>query len=308
MAKELYLYSAINDFSAQELISEMEDNRTDDIVIRMQTPGGSVFAGWGIAAKMIEHEGHVTIKVDGASMSMGALLLAFADTIEALDVSTFMLHRADMYVENAEDQALLDTVNKSVRLKLEAKINGEKLKELKGVSINDLFTAEKRIDLFLTAKEAKAIGLVDKINKVSPKEIAAYNQHYFGIAAEYKIETKSNKIMEITQLKAEYPALYNQILAQGAAEEKDRIEEALLFSNVDMNAVKEIIAAGKPMTQKQRTEFLLKAQNGAALQAIAAEAVTPIVTAEIKNDKTEKEQAVAAWEKEVDDELGKLIK
>ncbi len=308
MAKELYLYSSINDLSAQILISSMEDNKGEDIVMRMQTPGGSVFAGWGIAAKMVEHEGTVTIKVDGAAMSMGAILLAFADTVESLEVSTFMLHRADMYVENEEDQALLDTINSSLRKKLEAKIDNAKMKELKGVSINDLFTAEKRIDLFLTAKEAKAIGLVDKINKVSPKEIAAFNEHYFGIAAEYKPETNPKKIMDIQTLRAEHPALYNQIYALGVADEKDRIEEALLFSEVDMPGVKAVIEAGKPLSSKQRTEFLLKSQNATALKVIAAESANPISTEEVKTAQAEKEAKIIAFEKEVDDELKNLIK
>lgn len=286
MAKELYLYSPIYDFVAQDLIAAMEENAGEDIVIRINTPGGSVFSGWGIIAKMLERDGKTKIKLDGAAMSMGSLIIAFADDVEALDVSTIMLHRADMQVDNEGDQAFLDKVNNDLRRKLEAKIDKQKLKELKGITISDLFADDKRIDLYLSAKEAQQIGLVNKITKIVPKELSAFNK-MFAIAAEHnpKDENKpplKNNNMNLETLKAENPGLYNQIFAlgvtQGIADEKDRVSACLVFNEIDPVAVKSAIESGKPLTQTQIAEFSLKAVSGKSLENVkkeSAKIVTP---------------------------------
>ena len=52
MAKELYLYNPIYSFVAEEVIKELNASMDDNVTLRLNTPGGSVFAGWGIIAKM----------------------------------------------------------------------------------------------------------------------------------------------------------------------------------------------------------------------------------------------------------------
>jgi ATP-dependent Clp protease protease subunit len=310
MPKELYLYSPIYDFVAQDLISSMDEEGNDeDLTMRMNTPGGSVFSGWGIAAKMMERKGKTTVKVDGAAMSMGAMLLCFADRVEALDVSTIMLHRADMYVENAEDQAFLDTINATLREKMKSKIDDKKLKELKGVNIKNLFEDEKRIDLFLTAKEAKAIGLVDKINTLTPKELTAFNSKMFAIAATHEpvqkpITIPNQNTMNLEKLKAEHPELFAQIIAMGVEKEKDRVEACLTFIECDPIGVKAAIEAGKDLSQKQMAEFALKALSKNSLTAIAASAAPAIVTTEAGATTTEAETKLSAFEIEAKKALG----
>lgn len=308
MSKELYLYSPIYNFVAQDLISAMEDTN-EDIVMRVNSPGGDVFAGWGIAAKMIEHTGKITIKVDGAAMSMGAALLVFADKVEALDVSTIMLHRASMYISKPEDQVFLDKVNAGLRAKLETKIDGKKLKELKGVSIKNLFEDETRLDLFLSAKEAKQIGLVDKINVLTPNELTAFNNKMFAVAAEHTPEnplpTQKNNKMTLEKLKAEHPELYNQIFALGVAQEKDRVEACLVFNEIDPVAVKAAIEGGKPLTQKQMSEFSLKALSGKTLASVQADSAKPLTTAEVEGkEKTDKEKQLSDFEAIAKKDLG----
>lgn len=304
MAKELYLYSPIYDFVAENLISQLEENTNEDITLRMNTPGGEVFAGWGVIAKMQEHKGKITVKIDGAVMSMGAVILPFADKVEALDVSTIMLHRASMYIENDADQVLLDTVNASLRAKLESKIDVKKLKELKGVSIKNLFEDEKRIDLFLTAKEAKAIGLIDKINTINPKELKAFNEKMFSIAAKHEPITTLNPIkMTIEKLKAENPDVFAQILALGVAQEKDRVEAILVFNEIDPVAVKAAVEGGKNLTQKQMADFALKAMSVKTLEAIKKDSEGNIITDETSTVKTEKENTLADFEKSLDASL-----
>lgn len=307
MPKELYIYSGINNDSALAFLQSMEENANEDVVIRVNSPGGSVFSFWGMAAKMNEMKGKKTIKVDGLAASAGAFFLLYGDTVEALDVSTLMIHRADAYISSPEDQARLDLINTDLRAKLTAKIDDKKMKELKGVSIKDLFNPDTRIDLFLTAKEAKAIGLVDKITKVNPKEASAFTEKYFNVAAEFTPPAspiQTPKVMTLAEFKAAHPAIYNECLELGIAQEKDRVEAALVFNEIDPKGVKAAIESGKPLSQKQMAEFALKQNSPEALAKLTAEsAATVTTTATEEKVKTEKEKEVKAFEAELDEKL-----
>jgi ATP-dependent Clp protease protease subunit len=310
MPKELYLYSGIYDFTAEALIASMAENEGEDITIRVNSGGGSVFAGWGIIAKMKEREGKTTVKLDGAAMSMAAFMLAFADKVEALDVSTIMLHRADMYVTTPEDQAFLNDVNKKLRSKLEQKIDLSKLPAKKAITMDQLFDPENRVDLFLTAKEAKAIGLVDKINQIDAKEMEAFKRLAASagdfFTPQSNIQTQKPKIkMTIEQLKAEHPALFAEVLALGIAKEKDRVEACLAFIEVDAAGVKAAIESGKDLSQKQMADFALKAVSAGTLKAIEAGNANPVKTDETASkEKSEKEKELSAFEDSLRAELG----
>lgn len=308
MAKELYLYSSIYDFIAQDLIAQMEEFKSDDIIIRSCSPGGSVFAGWGIIAKMTEHEGSLKIKCDGMVASMALYMLLFCDDVEALDVTSFVLHRAAMYVGDQEDQAFLDGVNAKLKEKLIAKIDSKKLLELKGVTIKDIFSNEgNRLDVVLTASEAKQIGLINRVVKMTPTikaELKSLNEK-FNVAASHtpnpqQLEIKTPIKMTSEKLKAEHPEVYASIFALGVAQEKDRVEACLVFNELDPSAVKAAIESGKPLSQKAMADFALKAMSPKQVEAIIKDSEGAVVTDEPKDAEATKKAAIAAFEKEVD--------
>jgi ATP-dependent Clp protease protease subunit len=319
MAKELYLYSPIYDFVAEALISQMEENKGSDIIIRGNTPGGSVFSGWGIIAKMKEHDGKVLMKVDGSVASMGTFILVFAQEAEALDVSKIHLHRADMYVNGPEDQAFLDGVNKDLKAKLIQKIDAAKLKELKGITIDDLFDPEKRIDVWLTAKEAKSIGLIQKIVKLNPSEITAFNKR-FQIAAEAESKEDNNpnpqpkKVMNtLEELKAKHPELYAQAVAAGhkagAEAEAKRVAAWEAWRHIDASAVDKGIKEGREITMADISEFSAKALSPEALKKLSATAAPGVKTGEsTQTATTEAEQELQNLEASALKALGKKPK
>ncbi len=304
MAKELYLYSPIYDFVAQDLIQAMDDNMSEDITLRLNTPGGSVFSNYGICAKMTEH-GSVNVKVDGAAMSSGAYLLLFAKNVECLDVSTIVFHRADMPIENQTDQDFLDKINKDLKAKMLLKINADKFKEVTGYSINEMFNPETRLDITLSGKDAKKIGLVSKVTTLSPAEVTAFNNKMFAVSATSNpIETSKNKNMTIDKLKAEHPAVYAEILALGVAQEKDRVEACVAFIDIDPAGVKAAIESGKNLSQKQMADFTVKALSKESLAAIAKEAPGAVTTTEVTDkEKTDKQKSIEAFENSVNANL-----
>jgi ATP-dependent protease ClpP protease subunit len=290
MKKELYLYSGIYDFTIQDLLEKMEACGEEDMNIRICCGGGNIFAAWGFYAKMKEVPGDVTLKVDGMAASAAAYALLFCDKSEAIETSTIMLHRASGPVSNQADQDFLDQKNADLRKRLTAKIDGKKLKELKGVTIKDLFEATERIDVYLTAKEAEQIGLIDKTVPVNATEIRAINERMYNIAAEHTPPTPpiqqppNSKPMDLIKFKAEHPALYKELFAKGVekgtAKERDRVGSILAFLDADPKAVKALITEGKELTATQTSEFVIKMNSPEVLAKIAAVATPPVKTGE----------------------------
>lgn len=298
MAKELYLYSPIYDFVAEELVTALEANSDQDITLRINSPGGQVLAGWGIIAKMGERSGQTIVKVDGGAMSMAAMICAFADRVECLDVSTFMLHRASGYVENDEDKAWLARINKDLRSRLESKIDSDKMKELTGYSVKDLFEGEKAIDLFMDAKTAKAVGLVDKINKVVPKEVMAFNNKFFKTAATgAAVELLKPKTMTKEEFKAAHPAAYAEIFdagkIAGATEMKQIAEAWAHFAATDSKACAAGIKSGVAMTQLEMIELTQKSFSPKALAGAETDSAAALSTGQPEGGDKEKKEIEA---------------
>lgn len=315
MPKEIYLYSAIYDFIAQDIISSIEENIGGDITLRANTPGGSVFSAYGIYQKIKEH-GNVNLKVDGAAMSCGALLPLYAKYTECLDVSRFLFHRADMYVANENDQTFLDNINKDLKAQIKKKIDADTFKEVTGYTIEELFNPEKRIDITLTGAEAKKIGLVDKVVKLTPEmehELTAFHNRY-KVAANAttlpQTHKKSNNKMDINQLKTDHPAVFAEAVAlgekQGIEKEKIRVKAFMAFASIDAEGVNKAIMDGTEFTVAHVADFGAKAATKSTPAAVVTEAPAAVVTANNPETvQTEEQKNVTAFMSEVKSYLNK---
>lgn len=294
MKNETYLYSAVYDFTVQPVLAEINGFGDEDFSLRLKTFGGDPLAAWGLCAKVQEAKGKSLLQIDGACMSSGSLLIPFFDESEALDVSKIMIHRGDMYVTSAEDQAYLDSINKDMRAKLEKRIDAKALKDLKGVTIKEIFESEERIELMLTGAEAKKIGLIDRVVKLNPIELNALNEKYATLAAKYKPsatkaaeekpnhEPQKNKPMTIEELKASHSEVYKAIRAAGfkagIKKERERVEAFLVYSEIDAKAVRKAIEDGEELTPKAMAEFSLKVGADKELDKVAAAAAKGVAT------------------------------
>ena len=281
MKKELYLYSPLYDFIVQDLIAQIDDNMDNEVLLRVNCSGGQVFASYGLFKKIKEH-GKVDIKVDGSAMSAAAFLLLYGRDVSAMDVSRIIFHRADMMVDDEADQKFLDDINKDLKAQFKMKIDADVFKEITSTSINDLFNPETRIDVTLNGSEAKKIGLIKSVDKLTPaaqKEITAMNKYYSLAAHNDNNNQKSNK-MTAEEIKAKYPEAYASIIKRGIKREQARVEACLVFIDIDAKGVKEAIASGQKLSQKQISEFSLKAVNANVLEKIAGENAPDVKTKE----------------------------
>lgn len=310
MAKEILLYSGIHDWSVSSLIEKLDEYMGESVELRVNTQGGDLFSGWGGIAKVVEH-GDVTVKVDGLAASMGFVYCLFAKSVECLDVSTFMAHRASgSNNPSEEEQNLINQKNKEIKAKMKAKFNEELFKKYTGYTIDEMFDGDEVVNVWLTAKQAEKVGLVQKVNTLSPKKSKVMADMFYKVAAstetEIEDEKSKSKNMTLAEFKEKHPAIYNQVLEEGkklgAEAESDRVNAALVFAHLDMEGVKKIIASGKPMTATQQAEFALKAASPEALAALKKDTQGDVTT----DDKGVVLTAEQKQQKEVDEFEAKI--
>ena len=96
MAKELIIYSPIWDYTAEKVVAQLNEiGETEEITIRLNTPGGSTDSGWSIISKLSERKAKTNLIIDGMAASMGAMFLAFIDNVVANDTSRIMFHKTN---------------------------------------------------------------------------------------------------------------------------------------------------------------------------------------------------------------------
>lgn len=278
----------------------MEAYKDSDVCVRMNCPGGSVYDAYGMYAKYAEHPKTKKIKVDGQAKSAGCMFLFYADEVTCLDVTDFMLHRAAFpsWLENDKEafteemKAQLIKMNNSLRAALEAKVSSARFAAITGVSLDDVFSLDKRVDVNFNAQQALQMGLVSKIIPLTSdikKEIDALASSY-GVAAfskEPKINQPKNTVMTKAEIKSQFPQAYNEILAAGAAAEKTRVNAWMKFMDIDAKATKEGIASGASVDMEVMAEMTVKAVSNKQVSNLQEDSAKPVATPDTNAPKEE---------------------
>ena len=148
-----------NSIVAQMLFLEMEDPDAD-IMLYINSPGGSVSAGMAIYDTMRYIKCEVSTVCVGLAASMGAFLLSAGakGKRKALPHAEIMIHQP---LGGARGQATDIQIHAEQILRIKKMLN-ELLSQNTG---KPLKTIEKDVerDHFLTAEQAKAYGLIDEI-------------------------------------------------------------------------------------------------------------------------------------------------
>jgi hypothetical protein len=153
---------------------------------------------------------------------------------------------------------------------------------------------DDRKEVYLTAQQAKQIGLIKRIVKITPEKQNEVNAHVQRIAAmhtgisEFKIskivaeteqQTQVNNLntnnMTIEDLQAQHPALYASVLANGVtagvAQERDRVGSWAAFSTIDPVAALAGIESGNTITATDISKFQVRAMTVGAVATLTEE-------------------------------------
>jgi len=134
-----------------------------DVELRINSPGGDVFAARAMAQAMREHQGKITAYVDGVAASAASLLAVSASETVMAPGSMMMIHEAwTMALGNKGDflatAALLEKIDASIVETYQAKAGGEPAQ----------WAAQMVAETWYTAAEAVQAGLADRVAEDKP--------------------------------------------------------------------------------------------------------------------------------------------
>ena len=160
----IFLGEEVNDTSASIIVAQLlfleAEDPSKDIHLYINSPGGSVSAGFAIYDTMKYIKCDVSTICIGMASSMGAFLLAGGTKGKrfALPNSEIMIHQPS---GGARGQATEIKIVAENILKTKKKLN-EILAANTGRSIEEIERDTER-DNYMSAEEAKAYGLIDEI-------------------------------------------------------------------------------------------------------------------------------------------------
>lgn len=273
-----------DDVSSDEIARELQEfGELDEINLRINSPGGSVYAGCAIYSTLKRHPAKVNVYIDGYCGSIATVVAMAGDTINMSAVGTFMIHNPWTFMagdsKELRDKAeILDKLKESI---IEAYMTKVKVTKEELVAMMDKETT-------LTANEAQEKGFITNIEfKPTPMNLNypimnMYNQKH-NIKTKEKEEKMAAEKMIMEKLKNESPELYNEIFNKGVMEERNRIK-----SLDDMTAYATGETANKIILAAKYTEP--KEANSIALELMKAMKETP--KEDSKTDPNAKEKSV----------------
>lgn len=160
----VFLGEEVNDTTASLIIAQLlfleSEDPGKDIQLYINSPGGSVSAGWGIYDTMHYIKCDVSTICVGMAASMGAFLLAGGAKGKrfALPNAEIMIHQPS---GGAKGQATEIEIVANMILKTKKKLN-ETLAANTGQPY-EVVARDTERDYYMSAEEAKAYGLIDSI-------------------------------------------------------------------------------------------------------------------------------------------------
>lgn len=163
MCRKIYLYGEVNDKLAQEVCAQLDyldRNGSGDIHLYINSPGGSVTAGFSIVDAIRRCRCDVSTVCTGMAASMGAFILSCGAKGKryATPLSEVMIHQP---LGGAQGQASdIELVAQHI-VKTKERLN-RILAENTGKPVEAVARDCDR-DYFMTAGEAVAYGIVDQL-------------------------------------------------------------------------------------------------------------------------------------------------
>jgi ATP-dependent Clp protease protease subunit len=159
-AVDVYLYDVIDDYfgvSAGDFNKELSALKGKAVNLRINSPGGDVFAGRAMATA-IQNHGNVTAYIDGLAASAATYVALAATEVHIADGAMFMIHNAWSFaygnktdMRNTAD--LLEKIDSTIIADYVKKSNLGK----------DEIVAMMDAETWFTAQEALDKGFVDSI-------------------------------------------------------------------------------------------------------------------------------------------------
>ena len=141
-------------------IRESLESVTDDIVIKLNSPGGDVFEGIEIYNYLKDHPSNVTVEVTGVAASAATFIVAGADEVIMNIGTSLMIHEASTFTWGNKSDIqktlnALETIDESI-LSIYSEKTGQS---------NDQLEEWMNEEKWFTADEAVEFGFADSVKR-----------------------------------------------------------------------------------------------------------------------------------------------
>lgn len=227
----------------------------EEIVVRINSSGGDVFAAFAIYTRLKDHKAHITVKIDGWAASSATIIAMAGDVIMIPAVGAFMIHdpaagafgyyqEKDLNKLAAELQVIKNCIINAYALK-----TGKTEKDIAAImstetwydgkaAVENGFCDELMFEEVETEIENNGKIFVNSVamnvpglGNILPLLLSGGQRSGQGgcLSNIPKVnnqkEEKQMEIKTVDDLKAAYPALVGQIVAEATAAERKRIKD-----------------------------------------------------------------------------------
>lgn len=199
-----------------DLFREELKQHAGDLTVVINSPGGDVFAGLAIYNALVNHNGNVTVRVDGLAASIASVIAMAGDKIIMSPGSMIMIHRPSVYAAGTVDDM---EKAKDVLLKIEEGITPIYAKRtgLSDEKIAELLEAET----WMLADKAVELGFADEVSEAPEKQKQDEGvQNAFGMNFAFSMSAVKQADAKPMQ------SLVEQIKAKAEAEAAKAVEPA----------------------------------------------------------------------------------
>ncbi|OFQ35890.1 hypothetical protein HMPREF2943_10520 [Corynebacterium sp. HMSC072D12] len=312
---EILIYDVIGEGdSTAHSVRKQLSTMTGKVTVRISSPGGDAYQGVAIMNALRNYPGHVTTIVDGVAASAASYIaIGGGNTVLMAPNSELMIHEAFRTANGNATQleklaADLDRVSANI-----ASIYAEKA----GGTL-DQWRALMREETWFSAREAVEAGLANGINQHATP-VAHNDAKVYALAQNYRYTGRDNAPKpNLTQLRrSRTMGIFdnfsrNETTPETTAPsfEEGQWEELASLLNLDVESatindvittIKDIIAAGKKLSESTQEEAALNILNHAAEAPVTVdrrvwremqEAIHRGVTARDQDDRLAAEQVV----------------
>lgn len=226
---ESFFFEGVTAKSVAESLAAI--GSVEEIDVRINSPGGSVWQGMAIYNGLKNHSAKINVHIDGLAASMATIVAMAGDTISMAQNAMFMIHEPRTCAEGtAED--LLSQASLLEKLTTQAVLTYASRTKMGESDIRSAMSAET----WYTAEEAKAAGFITNI--AANKQITAhFDVSNFAKAPQWAqlqmkalaAVTEQKEPEQMSEVKAEDPKTpavdLDAIKAQAVADERNRITE-----------------------------------------------------------------------------------
>lgn len=160
-AAEVFIYDEIGGsfgVDANEFIQDLQGIKADNLVVRINSPGGSVIDAVAIYNALVQHPANVLTRVDSMAASAASIVAMAGDTIEMMVGSQLMIHDA-MSAEMGNAKELRELAK---WLDMQSD-NIASIYAARGTKTADEWRALMLAETWMFADEAVELGLADSV-------------------------------------------------------------------------------------------------------------------------------------------------